>query len=88
MEFSALAKPPISTQPKFVGRRWLWVIAARLVQSGRQEEQQVSISDGWAKQLRDEYRRLLEWIRSIAPQFNNLVHASTPGGVDFALPIA
>ena len=43
------------------GRRWFLLIAARLVQSGRQKELQVSISDGWAHQLREGYLRLHEW---------------------------
>jgi len=50
------------------GRRWFLLIAARLVQSGRQKEIQVSISGGWAQQLRDGYIRLYEWIRTTAPQ--------------------
>ncbi len=70
------------------GRRWFLVIAARLVQSGRQKELQVSISGGWARQLRDGYIRLHEWIRSTAPQFNNIMPVSTPGGADFAMPTA
>ena len=70
------------------GRRWFLVIAARLVQSGRQKELQVSISGGWARQLRDGYIRLHEWIRSTAPQFNNIMPVSTPGGADFAVPTA
>ena len=60
------------------GRRWFLLIAARLVQSGRQKEVQVSISGGWAEQLRDGYLRLHEWIRSTAPQLKTVVpeHAS------------
>ena len=60
------------------GRRWFLLIAARLVQSGRQKEVQVSISGGWAEQLRDGYLRLHEWIRSTAPQMKTVVpeHAS------------
>jgi hypothetical protein len=50
------------------GRRWFLLIAARLVQSGRQKEVQVSIRGGWAEQLRDGYLRLHEWIRTTAPQ--------------------
>jgi hypothetical protein len=37
------------------GRRWFLLIAARLVQSGRQKEVQISIRGGWAEQLRDGY---------------------------------
>jgi hypothetical protein len=55
------------------GRRWFLLIAARLVQSGRQKEVQVSISGGWAKQLRDGYLRLHEWIRTTAPQLKCIV---------------
>jgi hypothetical protein len=55
------------------GRRWFLLIAARLVQSGRQKELQVSISGGWAEQLRDGYLRLHEWIRSTAPQLKYIV---------------
>ena len=55
------------------GRRWFLLIAARLVQSGRQKELQVSISGGWAEQLRDGYLRLHEWIRTTAPQLKYIV---------------
>jgi hypothetical protein len=55
------------------GRRWFLLIAARLVQSGRQKEVQVSISGGWAQQLRDGYLRLHEWIRTTAPQLKCIV---------------
>ena len=51
------------------GRRWFLLIAARLVESGRQKELQVSIKGGWADQLRDGYTRITEWIRTTAPQF-------------------
>ena len=60
------------------GRRWFLLIAARLVQSGRQKEVQVSISGGWAEQLRDGYLRLHEWIRSTAPQLKTVVPEHTP----------
>jgi hypothetical protein len=55
------------------GRRWFLLIAARLVQSGRQKEVQLSIRGGWAEQLRDGYMRLHDWIRSTAPQLKSLV---------------
>lgn len=48
--------------------RWFLLIAARLLQSGRQKEVQVSIRGGWAEQLRDGHLRLHEWIRTTAPQ--------------------
>lgn len=54
------------------GRRWFLLIAARLVQSGRQKELQVSIRGGWADQLRDGYIRLHDWIRTTAPQLKSV----------------
>jgi hypothetical protein len=50
------------------GRRWFLLIAARLVERGRQKEMQLAISGGWLEQLKDGYLRLHEWIRSTAPQ--------------------
>jgi len=55
------------------GRRWFLLIAARLVQSGRQKEVQISIRGGWAEQLRDGYLRLHDWIRTTAPQLKRVV---------------
>ena len=55
------------------GRRWFLLIAARLVQSGRQKEVQISIRGGWAQQLRDGFLRLHEWIRTTAPQLKTVV---------------
>jgi hypothetical protein len=55
------------------GRRWFLLIAARLVQSGRQKEIQVSIRGGWAEPLRDGYLRLHDWIRTTAPQFKTAI---------------
>jgi hypothetical protein len=55
------------------GRRWFLLIAARLVQSGRQKEVQVSIRGGWAEQLRDGYLRLRDWIRTTAPQLKTAI---------------
>ena len=55
------------------GRRWFLLIAARLVQSGRQKEVQISVRGGWAQQLRDGYLRLHEWIRTTAPQLKTVV---------------
>jgi hypothetical protein len=66
------------------GRRWFLLIAARLVQSGRQKELQVCISGGWAKQLRDGYTRLHEWIRSTAPQFKYIISHPTGPDTGFA----
>ena len=69
------------------GRRWFLLIAARLVQSGRQKEVQISVRGGWAQQLRDGYVRLYEWIRTTAPQLKTIVKipaqttaASSPAG--------
>ena len=42
------------------GRRWFLVIAARLVQSGRQKEIQIIVSGGWAQLLKDGFARLHE----------------------------
>lgn len=50
------------------GRRWFLLIAARLVERGRQKEMQLAVSGGWLEQLKDGYLRLHEWIRSTAPQ--------------------
>jgi hypothetical protein len=69
------------------GRRWFLLIAARLVESGRQKELQVSIKGGWADQLRDGYTRITEWIRTTAPQLKyqmstsdlDLANAATSG---------
>ena len=59
------------------GRRWFLLIAARLVQSGRQKEVQVAIRGGWAEQLREGYLRLHEWIRTTAPQFKTVTPLTT-----------
>ena len=59
------------------GRRWFLLIAARLVQSGRQKEVQLSMRGGWAEQLRDGYMRLHDWIRTTAPQLKSLVPLTT-----------
>jgi hypothetical protein len=59
------------------GRRWFLLIAARLVQSGRQKEVQLSIRGGWAEQLRDGYLRLHEWIRTTAPQLKTVAPLPT-----------
>ena len=74
--FVRFIEPKRHTEAK-KGRRWFLLIAARLVQSGRQKELQVSISGGWAEQLRDGYLRLHEWIRSTAPQLKKVVPLPT-----------
>ena len=50
------------------GRRWFLLIAARLVQSGRQKTLQVSVSGKWWKQLEAGYQRVCAWLASTAPQ--------------------
>ncbi len=54
------------------GRRWFPLIAARLVQSGRQKEVQVSICGSWAEQLKNGYLRLHDWIRTTALQLKKV----------------
>jgi hypothetical protein len=54
------------------GRRWFLIIAARLVESGRQKVLQVSIRGGWAEQLKEGYTRLHDWIQSTAPQLKKV----------------
>jgi hypothetical protein len=66
------------------GRRWFLLIAARLVESGRQKELQVSIRGGWAEQLKDGYTRLHDWIRTTAPQLKYAMEDSSPNGPDLA----
>jgi hypothetical protein len=65
------------------GRRWFLLIAARLVQSGRQKEIQVSIRGGWAQQMRDGYVRLHDWIRTTAPQLKYTMPAPSDPGPEF-----
>jgi len=66
------------------GRRWFLLIAARLVQSGRQKEVQVSIRGGWAEQLKDGYTRLHDWIRTTAPQLKYAIPVCPFGGPETA----
>ncbi|MEO6001990.1 MAG: hypothetical protein ABIZ04_17840 [Opitutus sp.] len=75
--FVRFVMPHQATETKR-GRRWFLLIAARLVQSGRQIEVHVSISGGWDKQLRDGYLRLHEWIRSTALQVKTVVPEHAP----------
>lgn len=75
--FVRFIEPKKHTEAKR-GRRWFLLIAARLVQSGRQKEVQVSIKGGWADQLRTGYTRLHEWISTTAPQLKVVV-ALPPG---------
>lgn len=70
--FVRFIEPKKHTEAKR-GRRWFLLIAARLVQSGRQKEVQVSIKGGWADQLRSGYTRLHEWISTTAPQLKVVV---------------
>ena len=53
------------------GRRWFLLIAARLVQSGRQKTLQVSVSGKWWKQLAAGYQRVCLWLAATAPQLKN-----------------
>lgn len=50
------------------GRRWFLLIAARLVQSGRQKTLQVSVSGKWWEQLQAGYQRVCAWLAATAPQ--------------------
>ena len=53
------------------GRRWFLLIAARLVQSGRQKTLQVSVSGKWWQQLRVGYERVCAWSATTAPQLKS-----------------
>jgi DNA-directed RNA polymerase subunit N (RpoN/RPB10) len=53
------------------GRRWFLLIAARLVQSGRQKTLQVSVSGKWWEQLRAGYERVCAWLAATAPQLKS-----------------
>ena len=61
------------------GRRWFLLIAARLVQSGRQKTLQVSVSGKWWEQLRTGYQRVCAWLAATAPQLKS-------GGLTVPLP--
>lgn len=50
--------------------------AARLVQSGRQQEVQISVRDGWAEQPKDGYLRIHSWSRTTAPQLKTVTPLS------------
>jgi hypothetical protein len=49
-------------------RRWFLVIAARLVESGRQKTLQLSAQGRWWEQLKAGYTRVAGWLASTAPQ--------------------
>jgi len=49
-------------------RRWFLVIAARLVENGRQKTLQLSAQGRWWEQLKAGYTRVAEWLASTAPQ--------------------
>jgi hypothetical protein len=66
------------------GRRWFLLIAARLVESGRQKEIQVSIRGGWAEQLKEGYTRLHDWIRTTAPQLKYTMNSASEQPPNFA----
>lgn len=44
------------------------MIAARLVQSGRQKTLHISVSGKWGEQLRAGYERVCAWLAATAPQ--------------------
>lgn len=56
------------------GRRWFFLIAARLVQSGRQKLLQISASGAWWKELTQGYERLCCWLDQTAPQLEKPPH--------------
>jgi hypothetical protein len=60
------------------GRRWFLLIAARLVQSGRQKTLQVSVSGKWWEQLCDGYERVCAWLAATAPQLKTGVLGVPP----------
>jgi hypothetical protein len=49
-------------------RRWLLVIAARPVESGRQKTLQVSVHDRWWERLKAGYTRVAQWLAATASQ--------------------
>jgi hypothetical protein len=49
-------------------RRWFLVIAARLVESGRQKTLQVSVQGRWWEALKTGYTRVAQWLAATAPQ--------------------
>jgi hypothetical protein len=53
------------------GRRWFLLIAARLVQSGRQKTLQVSVSGKWWEQLQAGSQRVCAWLAATAPQLKS-----------------
>ena len=66
------------------GRRWFLVIAARLVQSGRQKTLQVSVQGTWWQQLHDGYTRVCEWLNTTAPQLKTPPAAPPPAALRIA----
>lgn len=66
------------------GRRWFLLIAARLVQSGRQKTLQVSVSGQWWEQLQAGYQRVCAWLAATAPQLKSeLLAVPNPPQIDF-----
>jgi hypothetical protein len=49
-------------------RRWFLVIAARLVESGRQKTRQISGQGRWWELLKTGYTRVAQWLATTAPQ--------------------
>lgn len=52
----------------FQGRRWFFLIAARLVRSARELKLKVSVSGDWQALLKDGYARVCAWLRGTVPQ--------------------
>ena len=50
------------------GRRWFLLIAALLVQSGRQRVLQICAAGDWWNRLKEGYTRLCRWLEATAPQ--------------------
>jgi hypothetical protein len=69
------------------GRRWFLLIAARLVQSGRQKTLQVSVSGRWWEQLRAGYERVCAWLAATAPQLKSGV-LTVPGPPEIGVATA
>ena len=68
------------------GRWWFLLIAARLVQSGRQKTLQVSVSGQRWEQLRAGYQRVSAWLATTAPQLKSeLLAAPIPPQTGLAL---
>jgi hypothetical protein len=65
-------------------RRWFLVIAARLVESGRQKTLQVSVQGRWWELLKAGYTRVAQWLAATAPQLKVPPPLPAPGPVALA----